>query len=227
MESAVKQTIVDPVDPATEIKKAYLVRAKDAAWPITSWRLDSIFATVKRTLHLTSSSERDHGPLNQQLLEIARDWDGQCRIVLQDQPSFDAWFFAQIELIMRVPFAWKQKPKKGVPDVKHQHLSFGAAQKFLNLVLKDWWARSEQADELGALCRHLHAPLDDIVVSFISRARPALRVPSSVFYRLDKPTYISLQESINELSDELQAVLGCGHKLTRIEFEQLIWGWIR
>lgn len=213
-------------DPATAIRKAFLVRVTDAAWPMTTARLDSIFATVKRTLHLTSSSERDHGPLNQQLLEIARDWDGQCRIVLQGQPSFDAWFFAQIELICRVSFAWKQKPKKGVA-VEHQHLSFGAAQKFLNLVLKDWWARSEQATELGALCCHLHAPLDDIVVSFVSRARPAQRVPSSVVYRLDKPTYISLQEVINELPDELQGVLGCGHKLTRIEFEQLVWGWIR
>jgi hypothetical protein len=243
MESAVKQKIVDP---ATEIKKAYLVRAKDAAWPMTSARLDSIYDTEKRALRLSSSAakqreraralkarakalgiynavdeeaekaaqekfeawqaeqgqildlrirektthkkqygsdaakkseERDREPLIWQLLEIAHDWDRQCRVVLQDQAGFDAWFFSQIGLICRVPFAWKQAPKKGVPDVKHQHLSFGAAQKFLNLVLKDWWARSEQAVELGALCGHLHAPLDDIVVTFIKRARPALLVP--------------------------------------------------
>src|SRR5208282_3413544 len=204
MESDVEQKILDP---ATEIRSAYVVRATDAEWPMTSARLDSIFATVSRTLQLTSSSGRDHGPLNQQLLEIASDWDSQCRVVLEDQANFNAWFFQQIELICRVPFAWRQAKKKGVA-VEHQRLSFGAAQKFLNLVLKDWWARSEQAAELGALCRHLHAPLDNIVVGFVSRARPKLRVPSSIVYRLDQQVYTELQKVINELTDELQAVLG-------------------
>jgi len=64
-------------------------------------------------------------------------------------------------------------------------------------------------------------------VSFVSRARPALRVPSSVVYELDKQTYARLQEVINELSDELQVVLGCRYRLARVEFEQLVWGWIR
>ena len=126
-----------------------------------------------------------------------------------------------------MPFAWSQAPKKGLPVVEHQHPSFGAAQKFLNLLLKDWWARSGQAAEIGALCRNLHAPLDDIVVRFVSRARPALRVPSWVLYELDKQTYAMLQEVLNEIPDELQVALGCGYKLARIEFEQLVWRWIR
>lgn len=220
-----QQTAEQKADPAKEIREAYLVRATDAAWPTTSGRLNSIYHTLKRTLR--SSGKRDRRPLIQQLLDIGHDWDVQYRVVLQDQASFDAWFFSQIESICRVPFAWKQAPKKGIPIVEHQHLSFGAAQKFLNLLLKDWWATSEQATELGVLCRNLHAPLDDIVVSFVSRARPALRVPSSVVYELDKQTYARLQEVINELSDELQVVLGCRYRLARVEFEQLVWGWIR
>ncbi|MGA8154527.1 MAG: hypothetical protein WB952_26520 [Terriglobales bacterium] len=210
-------------DPSTEIKKAYLLKFPVAVWPMTRTRLDKIYSTLQRTFR----GERDRSPLIRQLLDIAHDWDGQCWVALKDQASFDAWFFSQIESICRVPFAWSQAPKKGVPVVEHQHPSFDAAQKFLNLLLKDWWARSGQAAELGAQCSNLHAPLDDIVLSFVSRARPALRVPSSVVYELDKQTYATLQEVLYELPDELQMALGCGYKLVRIEFEQLVWGWIR
>jgi hypothetical protein len=211
------------VDLSGEIKRAYLLRAPQAAWPTTTLRLDDIYSTLQRTFR----GERDRGPLIQKLLDIAHEWDGQCVAVLQEQASFDAWLFSQIEAICRVPFTWSQAPKKGVPVIEHQELSFGAAQKFLNLLLKDWWARSEQAAKLGALCGNLHAPLDDVVVKFVSRARPALTVPSSVVYELDKDTYIHLQGVINELSGELQEALRCGCKLARIEFEQLVWGWIR
>jgi hypothetical protein len=204
-----------------EIKRAYLLRAPQAAWPTTSSRLDEIYSTLQRTFR----GERDRGPLIHKLLDIAHEWDSQCIVVLQEQASFDAWLFSQIETICRVPFAWSQAPKKGVV-IEHQELSFGAAQKFLNLLLKDWWARSEQATKLGGLCSNLHAPLDDIVVKFIGRARPVQAVPSSVVYELDKATYIRLQGVINELSAELQHVLRCGCKLARIEFEQLVWGWI-
>jgi hypothetical protein len=207
---------------ATEIKRAFCQRVMQVAvWPMTLPRLDSIYSTLQRTFR----GERDRNPLLQQLLAVAHDWDRQCPVVLKNQTGFDEWFFSQIELICGVDFAWNQAPKKGVV-ISHQHLSFGAAQKFLNLLLKDWWAKSEHAAELGALCGYLHAPLDDLVVSFISRARPALHVPSSVVYELDKPTYLRLQEVIIELSNELQAILRCRCKLTRIEFEQLVWGWI-
>jgi hypothetical protein len=219
----VQSTAEQETDPSTETRKAFLLRVPVAVWPMTSGRLDSIYSTLQRTFR----GERDLSPLIRQLLDIAHDWDGQCRVALEDQASFDVWFFSRIESICRVPFAWSQAPKKGIPVVEHQHPSFGTAQKFLNLILKDWWARSEQAAELGAPCRNLHAPLDDIVVSFVRRARPALRIPSSVVYELDELTYTRLQEVLNELSDELQAVLGCGYKLARIEFEQLVWGWIR
>jgi hypothetical protein len=216
-------TAQQDVDLSGEIKKAYVLRAPDAAWPPTSSRLDNIYSTLQRALR----GERDRRPLIQKLLEIAHEWDGQCPVVLQEQESFDAWFFSQVESICRVPFTWSQAPKKGVPVIEHQQLSFGAAQKFLNLLLKDWWARSEQATQLGAMCDNLHAPHDDIVMEFVSRARPTLSVPSSVVYELDKETYVRLQGVINQLSDELQHALRCGCKLARIEFEQLVWGWIK
>jgi hypothetical protein len=109
----------------------------------------------------------------------------------------------------------------------HEHLPFGAAQKFVNLLLKDWWALSKQEIELGSLCGNLHAPLEDIVVKFVKRARPTVAVPSSVAYELNKEMYVGLQEVIKELADELHSDLGCSRKLNRIEFEQLVWGWIR
>ena len=210
-------------DVSGEIKKAYLLRAPKVAWPSTLVSVDATYSSLQRAIR----GEHDRKPLIQKLLDTAHEWDRECLVVLPDQAAFDTWFFSQIELICQVPFAWSQAPKKDVAVVKHQQLSFGAAQKFLNLLLKDWWALSKQATELGPLCGNLHAPLDDIVVKFISRARPALTVPSSVVYELDKETYIHLQEVINELSDELQQVLRCGGKLARIEFEQLVWGWIR
>jgi hypothetical protein len=53
MQPTTEQKILDP---ATEIRKVY-VRETDAAWPMTSVRLDSIYNTVKRTLR--SSGVRD------------------------------------------------------------------------------------------------------------------------------------------------------------------------
>jgi hypothetical protein len=161
------------------------------------------------------------------LLSIAHEWDKKCFLILPDQGTFEAWLFSQIDSICQVPFAWSQAPKKNTPVVMHEQLSFGAAQKFLNLLLRDWWALSKQATQLQRVCGNLHAPLDAIVMSFVQRARPSLSVPSSVAYDLNKETYVRLQEAIDELSNELQKDLRCGRKLTRIEFEQLVWGWIR
>ena len=211
------------IDSANVIRQAYLRKVPGAAWPMTARRLDSIYGTVQRVLR----SPGDRRPLLERLLATASEWGTRCSVVLQDQATFNAWLFQQFESLMDVPFAWKQAPRDG-QDVAHRHLSFGATQKFLNLVLKDWWARSGQATELAPLCRHLHAPLDDIVVSFVGRARPVPNgVPRSVVSDLDRPRYASLQRAIDELGDDLHVVLQCAYRPIRIEVEQLLWGWIR
>ena len=214
---------VDLVDPSKAFKNAYLLRAQKAAWPSTATSADLAYSSLQRVF----LGERDRRPLIQKLLDTAQDWDRQCLVLLQDQTAFDAWLFSEIESICELPFAWSQKPKKDQAVVMHEHLSFGAAQKFVNLLLKDWWALSKQAIELGPLCGNLHAPLDDIVVKFVKRARPTVAVPSSVVYELNKGMYLRLQEVIIELAGELHSDLGCSRKLNRIEFEQLVWGWIR
>jgi len=55
------------------------------------------------------------------------------------------------------------------------------------------------------------------VVKFVSRARPALSVPSSVVYELDQETYTRIQGVINELSDEDDASTENGMSLLRSE----------
>jgi len=135
------------IDSANVIRQAYRRKVPGAAWPMTARRLDSIYGTVQRVLR----SPGDRRPLLERLLATASEWGTRCSVVLQDQATFNAWLFQQFESLMDVPFAWKQAPRDG-QDVAHRHLSFGATQKFLNLVLKDWWARSGQATELAPLC---------------------------------------------------------------------------
>lgn len=120
-------------DVSGEIKKAYLRRAPKSAWPSTLISVDATYGSLQRAFR----GKPDRKPLIKKLLDTAHEWGRECLVILPDQAAFDTWFFSQIELICQVPFAWSQAPKMDVAAVEHQKLSFGAAQKFLNLLLKD------------------------------------------------------------------------------------------
>jgi hypothetical protein len=193
---------------------------------MTKGRLPSIYGTIKLVI-LESPSDKS-GVYNQ-LLCSATEWDTQCSTLLTDQATFDKWFWKQVNRLLEVPFSWTQKRRKGEAIGRgHDYLSFGAAQKFLNLTLKDWWAISPKARELDRCCCYLHAPLDDITAPFVARALRWEKqdMVQSIVYDLDHDSYQRYQAGLQCLANDLHCLLGVTPKPRRIDVEQLIWGWI-
>ncbi|MGH8655100.1 MAG: hypothetical protein ACREYE_24330 [Gammaproteobacteria bacterium] len=151
-----------------------------------------------------------------------------CAAYLATQAAFDYWHSTALAAIMSVPFNWTHAHRNA-----HNTLPFGAAQKFVNLGLKDWWSLSPNGTNPATPIDRLHGPLDRTVYACTSRFCAQLRslhngngsVRSYAYY-LTPADYNTYQQHLQSLGVSVAAGLGISSPLKRIEVEQLLWGWI-
>ncbi|MCP4110999.1 MAG: hypothetical protein GY749_36660 [Desulfobacteraceae bacterium] len=210
-----------------EFRQRY-IKTVGIEWPIRETGASRIFSTIARTIQ----KRGDNGPILNQIIESIDNFDSDHTNILRNQSSFDEWFFLQINIFQKIPFCWSQaKKKKDERPVQHKNLSFGAVQKFLCLGLKDWWAVSPSAQNNDG-CRYLFAPFDKVMHDSITRyfgkseKYKSLTGNQSYVYHLSKDDFITYQKHLSELGDRLNTTLGLKTSLSRIEVEQLIWGWV-
>jgi len=189
--------------------------------PLTSARANSIYNTIARPIRKPSLLQKN--ALLNQLVQSANFFATNAQPLLQNQNTFDQWFFGECNALTRVPFSWQQAPKNGLA-VSHQNITFGIAQKFLNLALKDWWA-SNKIQGGNFNYNFLYAPLDSIVADAVVRYANAIAIPA-IYYNLTISQFQNYQVSLVNLGNQLSNALRFPQALNRIECEQLIWGWV-
>jgi hypothetical protein len=105
---------------------------------------------------------------------------------------------------------------------RRSQITFGLGQKFINLMLKDWWCVSPQAESLDYSV--LHAPFDRVMWDKLWNLTridfPSLRQGGYYVY-LSRHDYDRYQQHL--LSAELRYALKIADPLTRIETEQSVW----
>ena len=198
----------------------------DPAWPPTPTRMNGIYAMVARAIHAPNHTHKN-ALLNVVTTELIA-FDGGCAAILATQATFDTWHCGAIAKITAIPFTWTD-----AAGGHHGTLSFGAAQKILNLGLKDWWAIAPNGINQNTQVDRLHGPLDQIVYAFTSRfvgAIPSLHGPAgaikSYVTYLTPTDYHIYQNHLNIVAGHLSAGLHLPRAPYRIEIEQLLWGWI-
>lgn len=194
----------------------------DPAWPPTPARLDIIYSTILRP----NVDQKAHvlQVLHQELLAFDAHYTNHTAT----QVAFDAWHAHALGALMAVPFNWND-----ALDDPHATLSLGAAQKFLNLGVKDWWAVAPNGTNPITHVEHLHGPLDQLVYACTARFRgrlPSLSTATgmlrSYVYFLTAADYLTYQGHLADLGRQLAAALARPAPLIKIEVEQLLWGWV-
>ena len=196
------------------------------AWPPTPERLNVIYSTIARAIRRPNVAQKAHvlQVLHQELLAF----DAHYATHTSTQFAFDTWHAHAIGALVTVPFNWN--------DALGGHrttLSLGAAQKFLNLGVKDWWAVAPNGTNPITHVEHLHGPLDQLVYACTARFQG--RLPSlstakgmlrSYVYFLTAADYHTYQCHLADLGRQLAAALALPAPLIKIEVEQLLWGWV-
>ena len=185
-------------------------------WPMQMHRVNAIYGTMKRTIR--QSKDDDKTNLKQQLLATAHDFENNCHRITANQSNFDTWFDLQVQSLRSIPFQWTD-----ARNIRRSQVTFGLAQKFLNLTLKDWWCMSPTSEKLDSAV--LHAPFDNIMRNKLW-AKTKVDFPSlkqgGYYVYLSRNDYDRYQQHL--LSPQLWSELEITQPLKRIEVEQLIWG---
>jgi hypothetical protein len=180
-----------------------------------AYRVGAIYSTMQRAIR--DSTERDKGALFKQLLDTAADFDRNWKALTASQEAFDAWFNHQIETFQSMQFRWTDARK-----MPRTNITFGLCQKFINLMLKDWW--SLKSEQLGANCAVLHAPFDNVVWDKLSKLT-RIHFPSlsqgGYYVHLSRADYDKYQAHL--ISLELARALGIPTGFHRIAVEQILW----
>jgi hypothetical protein len=175
----------------------------------------AIYATMQRKI--SQSKEEQKEALFALLLNIVRDLDSTAKLILSTETAFNAWHREQIEKILAQHFPWVDARKQ-----VRAYLTFGLAQKFLNLAIKDWWAQADNGRTASS--QFLHAPFDNIVYRGVNR-HVTLNLPSlqrgGYYVHLEEGDYEVYQATLN--SATLRTRLGVDVACSRIEVEQIIW----
>lgn len=184
-------------------------------WPMDLHRLGAIYGTLARAIRGVGPRQKEN--LKEQLLDFADEFDRNCKCILSSQSSFDRWLDSQIATIQGTHFPWTDARWD-----RRTNIEFGTAQKFVNVMLKDWWCWCPEAEELD--CSFLHAPFDNIVsiqLTGLTRIRfPSLR-QGGYYVHLSRDDYDRYQEHL--VSAELRKALGLDQPLTRVEIDTLLW----
>lgn len=196
------------------------------SWPPTQARLNTIYSTIARPIRNPNAADKAVvlRVLNQELLAF----DINYAVHTATQVAFDNWHARTIGALMAVPFNWSD-----AMGGHHTTLTLGAAQKFLNLGLKDWWALSPNGTNPTTVTTVLHGTLDKIVYGCTSRfcgPLPSLHGPGgllhSYIYCLTMADYNTYQTHLAALAHRLAVAFNLGTPIKRIEVEQVLWGWV-
>lgn len=72
------------------------------------------------------------------------------------QETYNSWFFSKVDQLKEIPFFWQDAKK-----INHTHNELGLAQKFINLMIKDWWCVSKNSEKADVTM--IHAPFDNVM----------------------------------------------------------------
>jgi hypothetical protein len=129
--------------------------------------------------------------------------------ILVSQNHFDQWHNNFIQMLS----------KSG--------LVFGFAQKFVNMLMKDWCAANVIASQNNNY-QFLHAPIDNIIATAVARytrcKHPTLGI--GLYANLTPQAYNRIQQDIQNLGIKLGQQFQLNFIPTRLDVEQLIWGWV-
>jgi hypothetical protein len=139
-----------------------------AVWPMKIERIKSIYRTMARAI--SDASNADKGDLFTLLLEIADEFQVDAPRLTKSQAIFEEWHEDAMRSLRTLPFSWRDRSGDS-----HRNMSLGLTQKFLNLMLKDWWG-SGACSVLDFSV--LHAPFDNVIWNEICRLTPSFDLPS-------------------------------------------------
>jgi hypothetical protein len=205
-------------------KNCLKARKIELVWPTTKTRAESIYETIQFAIKRPNQNQKEL--LLEKLVEAARNFHENKNSIMANESSFDKWFFEAVKKLRNIKFEWSQKRKQNSTQEKHEHATFGVAQKLLNLVLKDWWAF--QGDSIKTTeSNFLHGPIDGVIQKAIYRFTLDKKFKiDSVYYQLAPENYPLFQEELKRLGLNLQKSFDLSFAPNRIQTEQLIWGWI-
>lgn len=196
------------------------------AWPPNGNRASVIYSTIARAIRAPNPAQKVNVLNTLQVLVV--NFDATYHHHLESQANFNTWHSQTVGALMAIPFTWRD-----ASGTAHTSLTFGAAQKFLNLAVKDWWALSLNGTHHETRVEYLHGPLDSIVYTCTSRFRgplASLHNPNgtlrSYVYFLTVNDYQTYQNHLSDIANHLTGALGLGNSIRRIEVEQLLWGWV-
>ena len=202
-----------------------------AVWPTNLYRINIVYNTMSRAVR--DASDADKRLLFDSLLSIADEFHNNAVTLTKTQNSFDTWHRSNVSLLIELSFAWTDGSRG-----RHNHLTYGLAQKYLNLMLKDWWGCGAYGNLEYSV---LHAPFDNVVWNVLWGLRPRFDCPSlkrgSMYkgishwdsheeYRNYQAHLLSpalTQAVIREMQNRLRQVGLTQPPTTRIEMEQLVW----
>jgi hypothetical protein len=184
-------------------------------WPMQMVRVTAIYNTMARTIRKATDEEKLR--LKEEFLSIAVEFDNKFREILVNQVIYDDWFFSKVDQLKAVEFHWQDARKNN-----RTHIELGLAQKFLNLMVKDWWCINSEAENVDVSV--IYAPFDNIVWNEVWKAgygRFDSLKAGGYSIHLSKEDYLAYQELL--MNPELKEKLGIPVKLNRLETEQWIW----
>ena len=184
-------------------------------WPMQMVRITAIYNTLARTIRKATDAEKLR--LKEEVLSIAVEFDTKFREILVNQASYDDWFFSKVDQLKTVGFNWQDARK-----TNRTHIELGLAQKFLNLMVKDWWCINWEAENVDVSV--IHAPFDNIMWNAVWKAgygRFDSLKAGGYSIHLSKEDYLAYQELL--MNPEFKEKLEIPEKLNRMETEQWIW----
>ena len=117
------------------LQSEYTNYVPSAVWPTNRYRINIVYNTMSRAVR--DASDADKRLLFDSLLRIGDEFHSKAAALTQTQDAFDTWHRNNVLLLMGLPFDWTDGSRG-----RHTRLTLGLAQKYLNLMLKDWWGRS-------------------------------------------------------------------------------------
>lgn len=213
------------------LQQEYTNYVPSAVWPTSIYRINIVYNTMSRAVR--DASDADKRLLFDTLLRIGDEFRGSAATLTNTQNAFDLWHRGNVWLLTGLSFGWTDGSRG-----RHSHLTLGLAQKYLNLLLKDWWG----CGAYGTLDYSvLHAPFDNVVWKVLWELHPRFDCPSlkrGVSYKGishwdSDEEYRSYQAHLlspalnqavmRQMQNRLRQVGLTQPPPTRIEMEQLVW----